>query len=385
MAQGQPALGPEWASALDADPLLAAAPLTEREREVLSLYASGLGVKQVARALFVSENTIDDHLRRIRSIYQQIGRPPRRRSISTVAAWKTDICRPPAEADVGPSELASRRIVAGSAGVLAAALVAIVVFIASRVADRALPSWYYGLALIVVGIVVVVGVLAPWLSPPRLRAGAIVAVVGYGVFMLTFVPAASTVPTLDRVPWMISTVSVVVGMRCSPAARDSRDGDDRVRGGSGLPLPPHLWRSARRRHRQRHPDGSCRRHRLLGRRAPARGQSRGGPGEGSLRRGDRSRRGGAGAARGAHACCRPRPRRGARHSLRSRLPSSPSRGPTSPARRREPRGWCTISTARTRRRRARCASLSRAPPTRSARSSVRRRRLSPRAPRSRTP
>lgn len=75
VAQGEPALSTEWASALDGDPLLAAAPLTDREREVLSLYASGMGVKQVAKALYVSENTIDDHLRRIRSIYQQIGRP----------------------------------------------------------------------------------------------------------------------------------------------------------------------------------------------------------------------------------------------------------------------------------------------------------------------
>jgi DNA-binding NarL/FixJ family response regulator len=75
VSRGEPALSTEWASALDADPLIAAAPLTDREREVLSRYASGMGVKQVARALFVSENTIDDHLRRIRSIYQQIGRP----------------------------------------------------------------------------------------------------------------------------------------------------------------------------------------------------------------------------------------------------------------------------------------------------------------------
>ncbi|MEN2738899.1 response regulator transcription factor [Microbacterium sp. X-17] len=75
VSRGEPALSTEWASALDTDPLLDAAPLTDREREVLSLYASGLGVKQVATQLYVSDNTIDDHLRRIRHIYQQIGRP----------------------------------------------------------------------------------------------------------------------------------------------------------------------------------------------------------------------------------------------------------------------------------------------------------------------
>ena len=40
-AQGEPVASIEWASALDSDPLLASAPLTPREREVLELYASG--------------------------------------------------------------------------------------------------------------------------------------------------------------------------------------------------------------------------------------------------------------------------------------------------------------------------------------------------------
>lgn len=65
----------EWASALDSDPLLRAAPLTAREREVLALYASGMGAREVAAALFVSENTVNDHLRRIRTVYHRVGRP----------------------------------------------------------------------------------------------------------------------------------------------------------------------------------------------------------------------------------------------------------------------------------------------------------------------
>ena len=39
-----------------------------REREVLSLYATGMGAKEVGAALFVSENTVNDHLRRIRGV-----------------------------------------------------------------------------------------------------------------------------------------------------------------------------------------------------------------------------------------------------------------------------------------------------------------------------
>lgn len=74
-ARGEHVPSAEWASALDTDPVLEGAPLTAREREVLGLYAAGMGAKQVASALFVSENTVNDHLRRIRAVYQQLGRP----------------------------------------------------------------------------------------------------------------------------------------------------------------------------------------------------------------------------------------------------------------------------------------------------------------------
>jgi len=74
-AKGELVPTTEWASALDTDPLLAGAPLTAREREVLGLYASGLGARGVAERLFISENTVNDHLRRIRSLYHRLGRP----------------------------------------------------------------------------------------------------------------------------------------------------------------------------------------------------------------------------------------------------------------------------------------------------------------------
>lgn len=76
-AQGEPVVTTEWASAVDADPELRGAPLTEREREVLALYASGLGAKSVARRLHVSENTVDDHIKRIRAVYERLSRPAR--------------------------------------------------------------------------------------------------------------------------------------------------------------------------------------------------------------------------------------------------------------------------------------------------------------------
>lgn len=74
-ARGQPIVTAEWAVALESDPALKAAPLTDREREVLALYALGLGAKAVASKLFVSESTVIDHIRRIRAVYAQLQRP----------------------------------------------------------------------------------------------------------------------------------------------------------------------------------------------------------------------------------------------------------------------------------------------------------------------
>ncbi len=75
IARGEPAPTTEWAVAVDSDPALRSAPLTAREREVLALYATGLGAKSVAHRLNVSENTIADHIRRIRTVYAQLARP----------------------------------------------------------------------------------------------------------------------------------------------------------------------------------------------------------------------------------------------------------------------------------------------------------------------
>jgi DNA-binding NarL/FixJ family response regulator len=73
-AEGQAVPTTDWAAALDSDRQFESAQLTSREREVLSLYASGLGAKAVATELFISENTVDDHLRRIRREYALLGR-----------------------------------------------------------------------------------------------------------------------------------------------------------------------------------------------------------------------------------------------------------------------------------------------------------------------
>jgi DNA-binding NarL/FixJ family response regulator len=74
-ARGEPLVDAEWAVTVDADPEVESAPLTARERDVLGLYASGIGAKQVAAQLGISENTVNDHLKRIKVVYQRLGRP----------------------------------------------------------------------------------------------------------------------------------------------------------------------------------------------------------------------------------------------------------------------------------------------------------------------
>ena len=72
-ARGESPLSPKAASALVAardKPRGAAAELSDREREVLSLVASGLPNKLIARRLGISEKTVKAHLT---SVFQQIG------------------------------------------------------------------------------------------------------------------------------------------------------------------------------------------------------------------------------------------------------------------------------------------------------------------------
>ena len=64
----------EWAAALDADPELADAGLSRREREVLSLYAAGAQAPLVAERTGVSESTVIDYIRRVRTKYERVGR-----------------------------------------------------------------------------------------------------------------------------------------------------------------------------------------------------------------------------------------------------------------------------------------------------------------------
>lgn len=65
----------EWASAVDSDVEFADAQLSAREREVLSLYATGLPLKVVAERLGVAYSTAKENITRVRVKYVEVGRP----------------------------------------------------------------------------------------------------------------------------------------------------------------------------------------------------------------------------------------------------------------------------------------------------------------------
>lgn len=73
-ARGQILATAEWAAALDSDHQFVAAHLSRRESEVLSLYASGETAERVAQTLFLSRETVLDHIRRIRAKYAAVDR-----------------------------------------------------------------------------------------------------------------------------------------------------------------------------------------------------------------------------------------------------------------------------------------------------------------------
>lgn len=74
---GGVAAGADWAAALEDDHPFVSAKLSPREREVLALYAAGETAERVAAALFVSRETVVDHIRRIRGKYAAADRPAR--------------------------------------------------------------------------------------------------------------------------------------------------------------------------------------------------------------------------------------------------------------------------------------------------------------------
>jgi len=75
VAQGQQVLSQEVLAAIEGDRDYVAAALGTREREVLSLYAAGLEIPEIARTLYITENSVKEYLKRIRAKYINVDRP----------------------------------------------------------------------------------------------------------------------------------------------------------------------------------------------------------------------------------------------------------------------------------------------------------------------
>ena len=93
VAQGQTLVSPEILAMIDGDADFVRARLSEREREVLVLYVSGLEISQIAQQLFVTENSAREYLRRIRAKYTEVERP---------ASTKVDLLRRAIEDGIVP-------------------------------------------------------------------------------------------------------------------------------------------------------------------------------------------------------------------------------------------------------------------------------------------
>ena len=75
VASGQILVSPEILEMIDGDADFVRARLSDREREVLVLYVSGVEIAQIAAQLFVTENSAREYLRRIRGKYTEAERP----------------------------------------------------------------------------------------------------------------------------------------------------------------------------------------------------------------------------------------------------------------------------------------------------------------------
>jgi DNA-binding NarL/FixJ family response regulator len=73
-AKGAIINNPETSATIDADNLFKEAQLSTREREVLSLYASGLSLKQVSFQLQIKQSSAKEHIDRVRTKYAKLGR-----------------------------------------------------------------------------------------------------------------------------------------------------------------------------------------------------------------------------------------------------------------------------------------------------------------------
>jgi DNA-binding NarL/FixJ family response regulator len=86
----------ETISQIDADAAFKYASLSDREIEVVALYAAGMSMKQVAFALNIKQSSVKEHIDRVRVKYAKLGRE---------ASTKIDLFRRAVEDGILESDL----------------------------------------------------------------------------------------------------------------------------------------------------------------------------------------------------------------------------------------------------------------------------------------
>lgn len=95
VAKGGAWLPSEWAAAITIEYDWMAPHLSARERDTISLYATGLPLKTVARRLGMSEHTAKEHTVRVKRKYSQVGRGIHSRTDFYIRAVEDGLIPPP--------------------------------------------------------------------------------------------------------------------------------------------------------------------------------------------------------------------------------------------------------------------------------------------------
>lgn len=92
--RGETVASADWAASLDDDLEFVSAQLSDREAEVLALYAAGETATQVGAALHITRSTVIEHVKRIREKYAGSGRSARTKHDLYIRAVEDGIVEP---------------------------------------------------------------------------------------------------------------------------------------------------------------------------------------------------------------------------------------------------------------------------------------------------
>ncbi|MFV0434343.1 MAG: response regulator [Leucobacter sp.] len=92
--RGETVASTDWAASLDDDQEFVSGQLSDREAEVLALYATGETAERVGTLLYISRSTVIEHVKRIRKQYAASGRPARTKHDLFIRAVEDGIIEP---------------------------------------------------------------------------------------------------------------------------------------------------------------------------------------------------------------------------------------------------------------------------------------------------